>query len=139
MRSGTDLKSLTLGRGIGQSVYIGRRLDQKLPAETCDIRVMMKGVYETKSGCVGLLEITEGSMSALEIALAENHKNPVIVQDCEIYFTGVKTCMVEEHECSRCGAQQIDTSIKRINGLIRIRAPSSAKISRGNRIGAQVR
>ena len=140
MRADTDLKSLTLGRGIGQSVYIGRRLDQKLPAETCDVRVMMKGVYETaKQGCVALLEITEGNQSALEIALAENHQNPVIVQDVEIYFTGVKTCMVEEHECSRCGAQQSEGSVKRVNGLIRIRAPSSAKISRGNRIGAQVR
>jgi len=139
MRADTNLKSLTLGRGIGQSVYIGRSIDQKNPAETADIRVMLKGIYKTTKGCVALLEITEGQQSAMEIALADGHQAPVTVQDVEIYFTGVKQYVVEETECPRCGSDQEGKPVRRINGLIRIRAPESAKISRGNRIGKNAR
>lgn len=139
MRADTNLKSLTLGRGIGQSVYIGRSIDQKNPADTADVRVMLKGIYKTTKGCVALLEITEGQESAMEIALADGHQAPVTVQDVEIYFTGVKQYVVEETECPRCGAEQEGKPVRRINGLIRIRAPASAKISRGNRIGKNAR
>lgn len=139
MRADTNLKSLTLGRGIGQSVYIGRSIDQKNPADTADVRVMLKGIYKTAKGCVALLEITEGQESAMEIALADGHQVPVKVQDVEIYFTGVKQYVVEETECSRCGSVQEGKPVRRINGLIRIRAPASAKISRGNRIGQNAR
>ncbi len=139
MRADTNLKSLTLGRGIGQSVYVGRHIDQKNPAETADVRVMLKGIYKTAKGCVALLEITEGDESAMEIALADGHQAPVTVQDVEIYFTGVKQYFVEETECSRCGAEQEGKPVARINGLIRIRAPAGAKISRGNRIGKKAR
>lgn len=139
MRADTNLKSLTLGRGIGQSVYIGRNIDQKNPADTADVRVMLKGIYKTTKGCVALLEITEGQEKAMEIALADGHQSPVTVQDVEIYFTGVKQYVVEETECPRCGAEQEGKPVRRINGLIRIRAPASAKISRGNRIGKNAR
>ena len=139
MRADTNLKSLTLGRGIGQSVYIGRSIDQKNPADTADVRVMLKGIYKTTKGCVALLEITEGQEKAMEIALADGHQAPVTVQDVEIYFTGVKQYVVEETECPRCGAEQEGKPVRRINGLIRIRAPESAKISRGNRIGKNAR
>lgn len=139
MRADTNLKSLTLGRGIGQSVYIGRNIDQKNPSETADIRVMLKGIYKTTKGCVALLDITEGQQSAMEIALADGHQAPVTVQDVEIYFTGVKQYVVEETECPRCGSDQEGKPVRRINGLIRIRAPESAKISRGNRIGKNAR
>lgn len=139
MRADTNLKSLTLGRGIGQSVYIGRSIDQKNPADTADVRVMLKGIYKTTKGCVALLEITEGQESAMEIALADGHQAPVTVQDVEIYFTGVKQYVVEETECPRCGSEQEGKPVRRINGLIRIRAPASAKISRGNRIGKNAR
>lgn len=139
MGADSNLKSLTLGRGIGQSVYIGRNISQKNPADTADLRVMLKGIYMTHKGCVALLEITEGKLSAMEIALADGHQAPVIVQDVEIYFTGVKQYVVEETECPRCGSEQEGKPVKRINGLIRIRAPESAKISRGNRIGKKPR
>ena len=139
MRADTNLKSLTLGRGIGQSVYVGRNIDQKNPSETADVRVMLKGIYKTAKGCVALLEITEGDESAMEIALADGHQAPVTVQDVEIYFTGVKQYFVEETECSRCGSEQEGKPVRRINGLIRIRAPTGAKISRGNRIGKKAR
>lgn len=139
MGADTNLKSLTLGRGIGQSVYIGRQIDQKNPADTADLRVMLKGIYETSKGCVALLEITEGQESAMEIALTDGHQAPVTVQDVEIYFTGVKQYLVEETQCPRCGSEQDGKPVKRINGLIRIRAPESAKISRGNRIGKNAR
>jgi len=139
MRADTNLKSLTLGRGIGQSVYIGRNIDQRNPSETADLRVMLKGIYKTMKGCVALLEITEGQQSAMEVALADGHQAPVTVQDVEIYFTGVKQYVVEETECPRCGSEQEGKPVRRINGLIRIRAPESAKISRGNRIGKNAR
>ena len=139
MGADTNLKSLTLGRSIGQSVYIGRNINQKNPADTADVRVMLKGIYMTHKGCVALLEITEGKQSAMEIALADGHQSPVTVQDVEIYFTGVKQYVVEETECPRCGSEQEGKPVRRINGLIRIRAPESAKISRGNRIGKNAR
>jgi hypothetical protein len=139
MGADTNLKSLTLGRGIGQSVYIGRNIDQKRPVETADLRVMLKGIYHTKKGCVALLEITERQESAMEVALADGHQAPVTVQDVEIYFTGVKQYVVEETECPRCGSAQEGKPVRRLNGLIRIRAPESAKISRGNRVGKNAR
>lgn len=139
MGADTNLKSLTLGRGIGQSVYIGRNIDQKRPVETADLRVMLKGIYHTKQGCVALLEITEKQESAMEIALADGHQAPVTVQDVEIYFTGVKQYVIEETECPRCGSAQEGKPVRRLNGLIRIRAPESAKISRGNRVGKNAR
>ena len=129
MGAGTNLKSLTLGRGIGQSVYIGRQIDQKKnPADTADLSDAQGDLQDLK-GCVALLEITEGQESAMEIALADGHQAPVTVQDVEIYFTGVKQYVVEETECPRCGSEQDGKPVKRINGLIRIRAPESAKIS----------
>jgi RNA polymerase subunit RPABC4/transcription elongation factor Spt4 len=135
----TKLKSLTLGRGVGQSVYIGKNVDQNNPHGTADLRVKLKGIYKTKKGCVAILEITEKGWSALEVALADGHKEPVTVQDVEIYFTGVKQYVVEETQCPRCGSEQDGKPVRRINGLIRIRAPESAKISRGNRIGKNAR
>ena len=139
MRADTNLKSLTLGRGIGQSVYIGRNINQKNPADTADVRVMLKGIYMTHKGCVGLLEITEGKLSAMEVALADGHQVPVTVQDVEIYFAGAKKYVVEETRCPRCGSAQEGKPVRRLNGLIRIRAPESAKISRGNRVGKNAR
>ena len=139
MGADTNLKSLTLGRSVGQSVYIGRNIDQKRLVETADLRVMLKGIYHTKNGCVALLEITEGQQSALEIALADGHQNPVTIQDVEIYFAGIKQYVVDETECPRCGSEVVGKPARRINGLIRIRAPEGAKISRGNRVGKKAR
>ncbi len=140
MGADSNLQSLTLGRGIGQSLFIGKSLDQKMPAETCDVRVMLKGIYRVKEMHVALLSITEqGIEAALDIALAEMHQMPVAVQDIEIFFTGVKKYFVSEKVCPRCGSTHDGEPVERINGLIRVRAPKSAKVCRGNRIGKNLR
>ena len=131
MRADTNLKSLTLGRGIGQSVYIGRNIDQKRPVETADLRVMLKGIYHTKKGCVALLEITERQESAMEVALADGHQSPVTVQDVEIYFTGVKQYVFEETECPRCRYSLYVKPVRRFHGRIIIGGTEDAKRHNG--------
>lgn len=139
MGADTTTKSLTLGRGVGQSVYVGRNLDQKDLSRTFDVRITLSGLYMTKRSTVARLTITERSGDALEVALSEKHKLPVYVQDLEIFYTGVRDYVVEEPECIRCGAQQDPEPQKRVNGLITIRAPADAQICRGKRIGKNVR
>jgi len=139
MGADNSIKSLTLGRGVGQSVYVGRNLDQKNLARTFDVRITLSGLYMTKRSTVARLTITEHTGDALEVALAEKHQLPVTVQDIEIFYTGVKSYVVDEPECIRCGAQQDPAPQKRVNGLITIRAPADAQICRGRRIGRNAR
>jgi hypothetical protein len=139
MRADTNKTTLTIGRGVGQSVYIGRSLEQKDLVNSCDIRVTLMGLYRVKRSTVARLSIAESVGAEMEVMLAEKHKLPVVIQDVEIYYTGVREYAIEETQCMRCGAEQEPKPQKRLNGLITLRAPKDARISRGNRIGKRVR
>ena len=133
------MNNLVLSRGIGQSVFIGRNIQPKRAVETCDLRVMLKGLYELKRSCVGLIEITGNEESSMEIALAEGHKNPVEIGELRVWFKGTKNFEIDERHCPRCGAEQHGKKRIRRNGLLRFQAPPEVQIFRGNRIGRNAR
>lgn len=143
MGADSKYKSLTLSRGVGQSIFIGTSLDQKNLGTTYDIRIDLSGLYRTRRSTVARLNIrerdNEDEVAELEVVLAEKHSLPVTIQYAEIFYTGVKQHVVEETECMRCGSAQDPKPQRRLNGLITIRAPANAQICRGNRLGKKAR
>ena len=131
------MNNLVLGRGVGQSLFIGRNIQPKRAVETCDLRIMLKGLYSLKKSSVALVLITEHE-GTMEIALSEGHKNPVEIGEVKFWFKGTKSYEVDERNCTRCGAEQDGKKVLQ-NGLFRLNAPAETQIFRGNRIGRNAR
>lgn len=138
MGADSKYKSLTLGRSAGQSVFLGKNIDQKDPRNSCDISVTLIALYQLRRTTIAILNVKEGG-NILEFALAEKHPEPIQVQGVRIYYDGTKQYAVDETECPRCGAQQEAGTKTRVNGLLRFEAPPAVRIVRGNRIGKNAR
>jgi hypothetical protein len=131
---------LTMGRGNGQSVFIGDDMKRGQAAETCDIRLTVMGLrYAVEHKSFVLLKIEEPKKKAtMEVMLVELHDEPIKVQNVQIFFTGVKKYKAWERSCIRCGADQEQPPIIRHQGLFKFVAPVDVKIHRGDRPGRRL-
>ena len=134
-----NIGSLTLGRGNGQSVFIGVDMKRGQAAETCDVRMTVMGLrYAVEYQSFVLLKIDEPKkQSTMEIMLVEGHE-PMKVQNVSIRFTGVKKYNAWQRSCIRCGSPQDQPPIVRHQGLFEFLAPKSIKIQRGDRPGRRL-
>ena len=135
-----EIGSFSLGRGNGQSVFIGKDIKKGRAAETCDISVTVVGLrYAVELQSFVLLKIDEPKKkSSMEVMLVEHHKQPVIVQNVQIFYTGVKKYKAWERSCSRCGAPQEQPPKLKHQGLFKFVAPVTMKIHRGDRPGKRL-
>ena len=136
----SNIGTVILARGNGQSVFLGTNMEKGRSLETCDIRVMVTGLrYSKVSNSFILLRIDEpAKQSSMEIMLVEHHTEPVQVGNVMIFYTGIKEYSTWERYCVRCGQEQEHKQVTRYNGLIKFVAPKSVKIRRGDRPGKKL-
>lgn len=123
---------LVLSRKAGQSIYLGRDLDQSNMEETYSVKIVLDRIYNMKKPAivVNVLARHKEKVGDGQFLLTSEHTDPLKLGGAKIFFAGISKGVSDHEKCYACGSKS-PHSQPWMNAKLRFVADSDVKICRG--------